>query len=651
MKLSIRSLALLLCLHNSTYAEYGLLLNEYDYPNFNEMSLNESTPSQKLSLQDFFMQGNTALNSGNIDEAITYFMRGTQTGKSPQLCFNLGIAYERKGEIDKAIEAYKDAIVLKPDYFKAHFQLATLLQKKGNSKEAIIHYQHAANLDHHHTEANLSAARLLCEQEQFNESLPYFERALRGRPDDIMLKFEYANTLTISNRNEEALARYHDLLEMHPNDSGILYNTAFTLKKLGRISQAMPFYQAALARNPNHTEARFSLGLAHLTLGNFKEGWPLYEYRWKRNSQLTPRNFAQPQWDGSPLNGKTILIHAEQGLGDTFQFIRYVRKVKEQQQCSVIFAVQAALETIVSRCCPYIDRVVTLSAIPTSFDVQIPLMSLPLIFNTDLDTIPAQIPYLFPDETLVKYWKQELATNTTIKVGICFQGNNKYSTAQLRAAVSAKSLLVNQFAPLSKIEGVTLYCLQKETGTEQLNQLSSHFTLKQFDETFDGAHGRFMDTAAVMKNLDLVITVDTSIAHLAGAIGIPTWIILPEPADWRWMLNRCDTPWYPTVKLFRQPTTGDWNSIIQTIQEELVSFVQKKLSEPKRTSDAVPSNPMAAPQAMSSPISFDQLLHMRILALKDIDITNREICIAELKKAHRLYKIYRIMEELTQENA
>jgi len=606
------------------------------------LDFNVLIDQSEVGLEQLFHHGNDALNAGKLDEAIDYFLRGTQTGQSsPQLWFNLGVAYERKGDIDKAIEAYKDAILLKLDYVKAHLQLATLLQRKGNIEEAIIHYQQVANLDHHHIDANLTAARLLCQQERFSEALPYFDCASKGHPDDIVLKFEYANNLVICNRNEEALVLYQELLKVRPQDTGMLYNTAFTLKKLGRIADAMPYYHATLTRNPHHTEAKFSLGLAYLTLGNFKEGWPLYESRWQRNSQLSPRNFSQPQWDGSSLEGKTLLIHAEQGLGDTFQFIRYVREVKERYNGRIIFAAQRPLHTIISRCCPYIDQVVTLASLPTSFDVQIPLMSLPLLFNTEESTIPSRIPYIFPDQGLVEHWKNLLAKDKNVKIGICYQGNNKYSTAQLRAAVAAKSLPVHKFASLSELDGITLYCLQKETGTEQLKNISPRFTLYQFDETFDNNNGRFMDTAAVIKNLDLVITVDTSIAHLAAAIGTPTWIILPEPADWRWMLKRSDTPWYSNVRLFRQPKTGDWNTVIQTVKEELTIFITNKQHASNDTT----------PQSDQQNNTFRDLVQLRIDAMKNVDLNDTEALIRELKKTERLYKIYKLMQSVAQDLA
>ena len=418
-------------------------LDEHEILNFNDLVQPDTKPNSVELPPDFrelFILGNNALKAGNLEQAIEYFQAALKENSlAPQIHFNLGFAYETKGEIDKAIEKYKDAVLLKLDYQKAHHQLAKLLQQKGLMDEAIIDYQHVTNLDPQLIEPALTVARLLCEQERFTESLPHFERAVKARPDDIAIKFEYANILNTSGHNEKAIEHYFDLLKSRPNDSNILYNTAYTLKKLGRLAEAMPHYQKALTYNPNHAEAHFSLGLAYLISGDFKRGWPEYEWRWQRNSQLKPRNFPKPQWNGNSLDGKVLLIHAEQGLGDTFQFIRYAKEIKERYDCKIICAVQRPLYTIISRCCPYIDRVTTLAEIPTSFDVHIPLMSLPLLLKTEESSIPKSFPYIFPDENLVEIWHNKLADDTNFKVGLCWQGNSRYSTPFLRAAVAAKS--------------------------------------------------------------------------------------------------------------------------------------------------------------------------------------------------------------------
>ncbi len=573
------SLVTLLCISFSVHADQ---LVEFDENGELDIAIvaqdvKKGAVVKAPTFQDYFDRGTAALRKGDTDTAILNLEKSKKEKSFvPQTHFNLAIAYETKGNIDNAIEAYKDAILQKLDYPKAHLQLAKLLQQRGLIDQAIVHYEQAVHFDSQLVEPALTAARLLCGQEQFEKSLEHFEHFLKKRPNDFAVKFEYANALNTLHHTERALQIYYELLRERPNEGGILYNTAFTLKKLGHIKDAMPYYEAALKRNPNHAEAHFSLGLAYLIMGDFKRGWPEYEWRWQRNTQLTPRNFKQPQWDGTSLDGKTILLHAEQGLGDTFQFIRYAKIIKEQYNSKIIFASQRPLHTFISRCCPYIDTVTTLDAIPANFDTHAALMTLPCILKSDEQTIPRDIPYITPDPTLVEFWNRRLAKDTQFKVGICWQGNNKYSTPFLRATVAAKSIAMKKFASLASVTGVTFYSLQRETGTDQLKELPSDFKLVTFEEDFDKSRGRFMDTAAVIKNLDLVITVDTSIAHLSAAIGTPVWTILPEPPDWRWMLKRTDTPWYPNMRLFRQPERGAWDSVMKQIVSELERAVAQK---------------------------------------------------------------------------
>lgn len=526
---------------------------------------------------DAFSLGNQAFKNGDYLLATEKFNEAS--GHDPaahQPYFNLGLVYEQLNEDDKAIGMYRKAIEINPCYAKAYERLGTLLQRKELIDEALVNYQFAIDYDPTKIDLALELARLLCNKEKFSESLKYYAMVFKAKPNDIVMRFEYANALNTCNYTQEALDHYLQLLKVRPNDSSILYNTAYTYKKLGNLAEAMPYYNAALKEKPDHAEAHFSLGLAYLTEGDFEKGWPKYEWRWQRGTQLSPRELKQPQWDGTPLNGKKILLHAEQGLGDTFQFIRYAKVVKEQYGGEVIVAVQQPLHVFAIRCCPYIDKVIPLSHIYNQeCDVQIPLMTLPLLFKTTQATIPTTIPYLFPEPVLVTYWGMKLAADKNFKVGICWQGNSKYSSPFLRSVVAAKSLALEKFRPLLQTPGVSFYSLQKQTGEEQL-QLSD-LNIKTFDADFDDKHGRFMDTAAVMKHLDLVITIDTSISHLAAALGIPVWIMIPEPPDWRWMLDRDDTPWYPNMmRLFRQPKVGDWDSVVATLTQELQRVLKTK---------------------------------------------------------------------------
>ena len=260
----------------------------------------------------------------------------------------------------------------------------------------------------------------------------------------------------------------------------------------------------------------------------------------------------QPRWDGSDLQGKTILLRAEQGLGDTLHFIRYAALVK-QRGGTVVVACQKPLLRLLQTC-PGIDRLVVRGTELPPFDVQAPLLSLPGIFQTALTSIPARVPYVFADAGLVEHWRQRLATLPGFKVGIAWQGNPQVSKVQ------PHFIPLGAFEPLARLPEVQLISLQKGPGAEQLTTLNPAFPVTDLG-TLDEAAGPFMDTAAIVKNLDLVISADTVTAHLAGALGVPTWVALPFFPDWRWLLDREDSPWYPTLRLFRQAETGGWPSV------------------------------------------------------------------------------------------
>jgi ADP-heptose:LPS heptosyltransferase len=231
--------------------------------------------------------------------------------------------------------------------------------------------------------------------------------------------------------------------------------------------------------------------------------------------------------------------------------------------------------TIINRC-KYIDKVISTEETPPHFDVYLEIISLPCILKTRLDTIPCAIPYLYGDEQLTEDWKKELAPDKNFKIGICWQVNENCSSLATRTMAAQRSIKLKQLIPLCTIPGTTIYCLQKFSGTEQLDDLPNEVKIITFDGDFDQSNGRFMDTAAVIKNLDLVITVDTSIAHLAGGLGVDTWLMRSSPTDWRWLMNRTDSPWYPTIRLFKQPTHGDWETMVQEIVEEVKKRIEKK---------------------------------------------------------------------------
>jgi hypothetical protein len=324
--------------------------------------------------------------------------------------------------------------------------------------------------------------------------------------------------------------------------------------------------ETALRINSEFPLARWNRSVLWLLQGDFERGWAEYEWRWIQYAHAR-RQFVQPRWDGSPLNGRTILLYCEQGLGDTFHFIRYVTLVR-QRGGKVIVECPRALVQVLEGCAGIDQLIVAGSPLP-AFDVQAPLLSLPGIFRTTLDTIPRYVPYLQAKPELVEHWRQSMQPLGGFNIGICWHTDSPQRN-QYRA------LPLTHFEAVAKIPGVRLISLQKGTGTEQLDQLGGAFEVVNLGDTLDGKAGPFMDSAAIMKNLDLVISCDTAVAHLAGALGVPVWIALPFVPDWRWLLHREDSPWYPTMRLFRQTQLGRWDDVFARMAKEVHTLVSAK---------------------------------------------------------------------------
>ena len=418
-----------------------------------------STSYSQESFESLFTQATHHFQHGAYQEAIaTYNKALTYNNRCPQLYFNLGLIYLEQEQFDNAHHAFKQAIELDTTYTKAYFYLGTTLQKQNKKEEAITTLKKVITLDAHHIDALTALGRLTNELSQFNESANYFKQATTLQPRNANLLLEYANTLNMANKTEQALAVYYTILNIIPNNSSILYNIAYTLKKLNRITEALPVYRAVLEQDPDNAEAHFSLGLAYLATGNFDLGWPEYEWRWKRDHN-GDRNLSKPLWDGSSLQGKTILLHAEQGLGDSFQFIRYA-KIAKDLGGTVVVALQGPLVQLF-KLCPYIDVTVSLNDPLPHYDVHAPLLTVPYIVKTREETIPHEIPYLYADNNLIEIWKEKLSHDKHFKIGICWQGNSQYSTHFLRTAVAAKSITLTTFLPYSHYQ-MSVYTICKK---------------------------------------------------------------------------------------------------------------------------------------------------------------------------------------------
>jgi Flp pilus assembly protein TadD len=440
----------------------------------------------------------------------------------------LGVIVHRSGEYRQAAELIQKALSITPDWPEACCNLGNALLGQGNPEEAIAAQRHAIALRSNFTEAYINLGTAL---------------QAKGRHDD-------------------AISAYRQALSFAPGYPEALINLGSALQVTGRFDEAIATYRQGLAVSPDFPEAHFNLSLLMLMRGDFARGWDEYEWRLKcRDRPEANRKFAKPQWDGSPLKGRTLLVHSEQGLGDAIQFVRYLPMIT-QRGATVVLDCQIELHQLFHTIPGGCKTGLRGEPLP-HYDLHCALLSLPRIFKTTLENIPAEVPYLFPDPELINFWRKKLAASAPdfkmgLKIGLAWAGSatNKQD--------SVRSLSLDQFAPLARIPGVTFYSLQKGPAASQAKSAPPGLHLIDYMDQFSN----FSD-AALIVNLDLIISVDTSVAHLAGALARPTWILIPWVPDWRWMLDRDDSPWYPTVRLFRQTSMGDWPGVIKRVVEAL----------------------------------------------------------------------------------
>jgi Tetratricopeptide repeat len=413
------------------------------------------------------------------------------------------------------------------------------------------------------------------------ERLKCYPEALEACDDAVALRADFAQAhcnrgviFNKLNRFTEALASFDRALTLNPNLAQVHCNRGVALRHMNKLDEAMASFTDALTLEPESGDAHFNLGELRLLTGDFAGGLPDYEWRSKSGPSIpVMRHFSQPLWlGGEPLDGKTILLHAEQGLGDTIQFCRYVPLVAKRGARIALEVPGSLIELM--RDLPGAMQLVASGGPLPAFDLHCPLASLPLAFATRLETIPADIPYLSASAAHLDKWRHRLGQAAGLKVGLCWAGNPNLPNDHMRS-IDLKSLAALFGAP-----DVKFFSLQKELRAGDTALLGVHPQVTHLGDEL----ASFADTAAVVSLLDVVVSVDTVVAHLAGALGAKTWILLPYVAEWRWLLERSDSPWYPTARLFRQPALNDWAGAVTAVKDALDELSRSGVEQAKAVS-------------------------------------------------------------------
>jgi tetratricopeptide (TPR) repeat protein len=517
-----------------------------------------------------FNLGNALRVAGRLREAVTAFQQAiaARPGYAKALV-NLGDTWHDLHDCEQAISAFQQVLALEPNYAKAYNNLGTVYRTQGRQEDAAAQFRRAVELEPQFAEAHNNLGSALLDLKRIDEAIAALQRALDLNPRYAKAMNGLGAAQRALEQIPEAIATFRQTIELDPQLAEAHTNLGSSLQELGQIDEAAACFRRAIELKPESSEAHFGLSTVLLLRGDFAAGWPEYEWRLKGKDQ-PKRDLRSPLWDGGDLKGRSILLLSEQGMGDTLQFIRYAKIVKERGAIVTLGCPQPLVRLLST--CPYLDRVAS-ELSQEGFDCHAPLMSLPHLLGDTLETIGGEVPYLFADPELIALWRERLADHPGLKVGINWQGNPKYAGDRQR------SIPLTQFEPLARVPGVTLVSLQMGFGVEQIAQVADRFTVSTLGDDVDRTRGAFMDTAAVMKCLDLIITSDTATPHLAGALGVPVWMAVPFAPDWRWLLEREDSPWYPTMRLFRQPARGDWDSVFRRLATELAS----RSGEPSRT--------------------------------------------------------------------
>jgi len=489
-----------------------------------------------------------------------------------QAHYNRGNALYDLGHFAEALAGYDAAIALKPDHAQGWHNRGKALGELKRTDEALASFDRAIALKPDYAQAWDNRGNLLNDAERFDEAVASYDRAIAARPDFADAWSNRGTALQYLYRLDEALACHDKAIALKPDSAQAHCNRGSVLNCFNRPAEALASFNQAIALQPDLARAYFNRAITELSTGDLENGWRDFEWRRKIVEISGDRVFPRPPLNSlAGIQGKTILIHYEHGFGDTLQFYRYL-ELLHQRGAKILFHVQKKLERLLTPRDNFITFV-ELDDPSLNYDYHVPMMSLPLVFGTTLATIPANIPYIAPDETLVEKWHARL-NGGGFKIGICWSGSLTHIKGH-----NGRIFPLTSLEKLARLPGVRLVSLQKGDGEGEVKSLPAGMTVECFDD-LDAGGNAFVDTAAIMRCVDLVITNDTSVSHLAGALGVPAWVALQFAADWRWLRDRPDSPWYPTLRLFRQKRDRDWRDVFQEMEISLRHRLGQELSLP-----------------------------------------------------------------------
>jgi tetratricopeptide (TPR) repeat protein len=483
---------------------------------------------------------------------------------------NLSNALILLGRFDDAAVACRKAIALEPNFAQAHANLGTALAKAGRFNEAIAACDTAIRLDPDDASSYANLGDALWSLGRAEAAIAAYKTAIRLSPGDASAHASLGHALWAMGLAEAALEACNTATRLNPNHAIAHLNLGNALEGLGRLEESLAAYRKAISLKPDIPESHFNLGHTLLKTGAFEEGWDKFEWRWKMKQMAgARRDFGKPFWQGEFVAGRTLLIHAEQGFGDNLQFCRYATLAAARGLRVILEAPKPLMRLL--RGLAGVAHVIGYGDALPPFDFHVPVMSLPRAFGTTIETIPGKTPYLHADQDSVEVWRQRLSESVgqSLKIGVAWAGNPRNHSSELAAVDRRRSLAPEFLAPLFEIQGLRFLSLQKAGPPAPAD-----FPLVDHMQGMED----FADTAALIANLDLVISVDTAIAHLAGALGKPVWLLNRFDSCWRWLTGRRDTPWYPDMRLYRQPAPGEWRPVVAEIAVDLALFQKRRYS-------------------------------------------------------------------------